>query len=115
MSNEKVELGVTLYHLKDKFAYGSTTGNEVSEFKYDEKQIAALFDFLRNGSFDGMFETVDIEEYQKFIELNYLSLARDTMYPEVRDRLAEEYAKKLTQLRKQKEKNSTEDKQPRSE
>ena len=51
MNNKKMKLGVTLYHLKDKFAYGSTNGSEMSEFKFDEIQIAALFDYLRNGVF----------------------------------------------------------------
>ena len=77
MNNDKKKLGVTLYHLKDKFAYGSTNGSEMSEFKFDEIQIATLFDYLRNGVFEGMFTFVKPEDFNKTSEKFIVSTVDD--------------------------------------
>ena len=99
MNNDKKKLGVTLYHLKDKFAYGSTNGNEVSEFKFDEIQIAALFDYLRNGVFEGMFTFVKPEDFNEILNLNYLNLARETVSNEKIKELEKEFLEKENVLK----------------
>ena len=99
MNNNKKKLGVTLYHLKDKFAYGSTNGNEVSEFKFDEIQIAALFDYLRNGVFEGMFTFVKPEDFNEILNLNYLNLARETVSSQKNRELEKEFIEKENELK----------------
>ena len=115
MSNDKIKLGVALYHLKDKFAYGSTSGNEMSEFKFDEKQIASLFEFLRNGAFDGMFNNVDMIDYININDLNFISLSREETRVNVREKLTKEYEKKVKELDDQKEKELNSGKEPQAE
>ena len=114
MNSIEPKYGVALYHLKDKFAYGSTTGKELSEFKYDEQQIQALFNFLHNGAFEGMFDVLSLDEYKNFIELHYLSLARNTMYPEVRNQFAAEFSSKVRELEDE-QKKPREEKEPQAE
>ena len=99
MNNEKQKLGVVLYHLKDKFAYGSTNGNEMSEFKFDEIQIATLFDYLRNGVFEGMFTFLEPEEFRAILELNYLNLAREVVSNEKIKELEKEFLEKEKELK----------------
>ncbi len=79
MANKKEKQGVALLHLKDKFAYGSTNGSEMSEFKFDEIQIATLFEFLRKGAFEGMFNFVTLEDAKGILNINYLNLAREAV------------------------------------
>ena len=98
MNNKKIKLGVTLYHLKDKFAYGSTNGNEMSEFKFDEIQIAALFDYLRNGVFEGMFTFVKPEEFKAILNLHYLNLGREVVSNEKIKELEKEFLEKENEL-----------------
>ena len=97
MENKKM-LGVTLYHLKDKFAYGSVSGNEMSEFKFSEEQIAALFEYLHRGVFEGMFEANSLEDYQDIMGLNYASLAREEGLRERRRELKETFYKDAQDL-----------------
>ena len=112
MSIEKKKLGVALYHLKDKFAYGSVNGNELSEFKFDEIQIAALFDYLRNGVFEGMFTFVSPEEFRAILELNYLNLAREVVSnKEIKD-LEKEFLEKENELENACKMSDTEVQQP---
>ena len=99
MNNEKQKLGVALYHLKDKFAYGSTNGNEMSEFKFDKIQIATLFDYLRNGVFEGMFTFLEPEEFRAILELNYLNLAREIVSNEKIKELEKEFLEKEKELK----------------
>lgn len=99
MNNEKKKLGVTLYHLKDKFAYGSINGNEMSEFKFDEIQIATLFDYLRNGVFEGMFTFVEPEEFSAILNLHYLNLARETVSNDKIKELDKEFLEKEKELK----------------
>ena len=99
MNNEKIKLGVALYHLKDKFAYGSTNGSEMSEFKFDEIQIATLFDYLRNGVFEGMFTFVEPEEFNSILNLHYLNLARETVSNKKIKELEKEFLEKENELK----------------
>ena len=104
-----------LFHLKDKFAYGSTTGKEFSGFNYDEKQVAALFNYLYNGTFDGMFDCLSLDEYKIFTEINYMSLARNTGSSDVRNALANEYAQRIRELEEKHKALPAESNQPQSE
>ena len=45
MEKRKQKLGVTFIHLKDKWAYGSTTDSRMTKFVYDDVQISALKSF----------------------------------------------------------------------
>ena len=99
MNNEKRKLGVTLYHLKNKFAYGSINGNEMSEFKFDEIQIATLFEYLRNGVFEGMFTFVEPEEFSSILNLHYLNLGRETVSNEKIKELEKEFLQKEEELK----------------
>ena len=82
MENKKQGLGVVLYHLKDKFAFGSTSGSELTEFKFDMNQVEAIREFLLSGAFQGMFDIVDFADYQNITDLNYISLAREAISSE---------------------------------
>lgn len=119
MNKIEPKYGVTLYHLKGKFAYGSTTGNEISEFKYDENEAKALFNLLHNGPFDGMFDVLSLDEYKKFIELNYWSLmnqSRNTLSASAREELSKAYDAKVKELEEKHQKESSGDvKEPQAE
>ena len=49
MEKVKQKLGVAFIHLKDKWAYGSTTDSRMSKFVFDNIQISALKSFLDDG------------------------------------------------------------------
>lgn len=78
MEKRKQKLGVTFIHLKDKWAYGSTTDSRMTKFVYDDVQISALKSFLDDGVFEGMFTFVGYEDYENILNLNYASLAKET-------------------------------------
>ena len=87
MENKKQELGVALYHLKNKFAFGCISGPELTEFKFDKKQVRAIYDFLQNGAFIGMFNIADFADYEAVADLNCLGLTRQTISSEERKSL----------------------------
>ena len=114
MSMEKQKLGVTLLHLKDKFAYGSVNGNEISEFKFDDIQANVLFDFLYNGVFDGMFTFVELKDFQDILNLNYMNLAREILSTDGHKKLEQDFLKKEQELKEayKKQKESETQSQP---
>lgn len=78
MEKKKQKLGVTFIHLKDKWAYGSTTDSRMTKFVFDDIQVHALKSFLYEGAFEGMFTFVDYKDYENILNLNYMSLANET-------------------------------------
>ena len=99
MEKEKQKLGVALLHLKDKCAYASVNGNEVSEFKFDDIQTKVLFDYLRNGVFDGMFTFVAFEDFHNILNLHYLNLAREISSTDKVRKLEQEFFEKEHELK----------------
>lgn len=98
MKENNQKLGLAFYHLKNKCALGSINGNEMIDFKFDEKQINEIFKFLNSGVFQGMFDVVSIEDYRKILELNYSSLERDEISNDKIEELRQIYSQKAGEL-----------------
>lgn len=98
MENKKQEMGVALYHLKNKFAFGCISGPELTEFKFDKKQVSAIYDFLQKGTFIGMFNIVDFEDYYTIADLNCLGLTRQAISSEERKSLEDARRHRVDEL-----------------
>ena len=99
MEKVKQKLGVAFIHLKDKWAYGSTTDSRMSKFVFDNIQISALKSFLDDGVFEGMFTFVDYRDYENILNLNYDSLKNETISTDRVIELQAELVKKESELR----------------
>ena len=83
MEKERQKLGVVFIHLKDKWAYGSTTDSRMSKFVFDNIQIKALQTFLEKGVFKGMFDIVSCNDFLNVLNLHYDSLIKETINREI--------------------------------
>ena len=99
MEKAKQKLGVTFIHLKDKWAYGSTTDSRMSKFEFDDIQIHALKSFLEDGAFEVMFTFVDYNHYNSILNLNYMSLANETTSSNRIIELESEFKEKENELK----------------
>ena len=97
MESKKM-LGVTLYHLKNKFAFGNINGSEMTKFKFDKKQVRAIMDFLQDGAFQGMFDVAEFGDYQDVAELHYLGLSREPENLNARKNLENERKLRISEL-----------------
>ena len=97
MEDKKQKLGVTIMHLKGKYAYVSTTGSETSGFRFTQDQIKTLFGFLHYGAKEGMFENVEPKEFFDILGLNYLNLIRENPL-ESHKKFEDDYNQKVDEL-----------------
>ena len=99
MEKAKQKLGVTFIHLKDKWAYGSTTDSRMSKFEFDDIQIHALITYFEKGVFEGMFDIVSYNDFLNVLNLNYDSLKNETISPNRIIELESEFKEKENELK----------------
>ena len=98
MKDKKQRMGVALYHLKNRFAFGTINGSEMTKFKFNKKQVSAIMDFLQDGVFQGMFDVAEFGDYQDVAELDYLGLSREAESLEIRKNLESERKHRVSEL-----------------
>ena len=90
--------GVNFYHLKGKFAVVNNRGDIVSDFNLTGEQVSALYKYLDEGVYKGMFDEVDRSVYRTVLGLAYDAKSENVRTTTQRKMLIREFIDKLNEL-----------------
>lgn len=92
--------GVTFVPLQGKYALVDRDGNPfLHRFDLSKEQVEAIYKYMEDGLFEGMFTTVEQAMYGVALGYHYDALKDVAKKPDERKRLDEEYAFKSNKLK----------------